>query len=45
MQVQSEVKLYKYDSPKDAMKKIHKSEGLIGLYRVRSIKLRLSEQL
>lgn len=33
MQVQNVVKLYKYDGPRDAMKKIHKSEGLIGLYR------------
>ena len=34
MQVQKEVKLYHYDGPMDAMKKIQKTEGLIGLYRV-----------
>jgi len=37
MQVQAQVKLYKYNSPTDAMKKIHKSEGIIGLYRVNRI--------
>jgi hypothetical protein len=34
MQVQTVVKLYKYDSARDAMRKIHAAEGLIGLYRV-----------
>lgn len=34
MQVQDVVKLYKYNGPRDAMRKIHKTEGLIGLYRV-----------
>ena len=33
MQVQTVVKIYKYDGPRDAMKKIHNTEGLIGLYR------------
>lgn len=35
MQVQSELKLYKYDSGRDAIKKIHGNEGVIGLYRVK----------
>lgn len=34
MQVQSEIKLYSYKSPTEAMQKIHRSEGIIGLYRV-----------
>lgn len=34
MQVQSVVKLYTYNGPRDAMKKIHNTEGIIGLYRV-----------
>jgi hypothetical protein len=34
MQVQSEVKIYSYNGPKEAIKKIHNSEGIIGLYRV-----------
>jgi hypothetical protein len=34
MQVQSEVKIYSYAGPREAIKKIHKSEGIIGLYRV-----------
>lgn len=33
MQVQSEVKVYSYRNPIDALKKIHLSEGIIGLYR------------
>lgn len=34
LQVQSVVKLYSYRGPRDAMRKIHGTEGLIGLYRV-----------
>lgn len=31
--MQSEVKIYNYAGPREAMRKIHHSEGLIGLYR------------
>lgn len=34
MQVQAQVKIYHYNSPLEAAKKIQRSEGLIGLYRV-----------
>ena len=34
MQVQSELKLYKYDGAVDAVQKIRGTEGVIGLYRV-----------
>jgi uncharacterized membrane protein len=36
MQVQSEVKIYSYAGPREAITKISASEGIIGLYRVRS---------
>lgn len=45
MQVQNVVKLYTYNGPRDAMKKIHNTEGLIGLYRVNIEIYRLLEQL
>lgn len=44
MQVQSELNLYTYDSGRDAAKKIHLSEGIIGLYRVKIGIFRLLEQ-
>lgn len=34
LQVQSEVKIYSYSGPMEAVKKINASEGIIGLYRV-----------
>ena len=35
LQVQSEVKIYSYKGPLEAIKKINLSEGIIGLYRVK----------
>ena len=34
LQVQSEVKIYNYRGPLEAIKKINLTEGIIGLYRV-----------
>jgi hypothetical protein len=34
LQVQSEVKIYRYAGPRDAARKIKISEGVVGLYRV-----------
>ena len=45
LQVQSELNIYQYSGPRDAMKKINISEGLSGLYRVNLTIHRLTEQL
>lgn len=34
LQVQSEVKIYSYAGPLEAVRKINATEGIIGLYRV-----------
>ena len=34
LQVQSELDIYKYKGPRDAIKKINLAEGISGLYRV-----------